>query len=251
MGLSQSRIKRLYAYSTISHLGFILLGLSIHSLESIQAFMFYLIQYSFSNLNAFVILISIGYTYYNYNKKELHTKLDKNVLNYYTDGQSSILEKDNSPIQLISQLKGYFYINPILSLSLTITLFSFAGIPPLIGFFGKMMILSAAIDKGYIFMALIAILTSVIGAVYYLFIIREVYFNNTEYSLKEENTMDYTDVATISNGEHVYFKLNNIVLSNYLSISVSILTLLILLFIFIPNQLLNITSILVLILFNV
>jgi len=61
VGLAQFRIKRLFAYSTISHVGFILLALSINSIESIQAFIFYLMQYSISNLNAFIILISIGY----------------------------------------------------------------------------------------------------------------------------------------------------------------------------------------------
>ena len=66
-------------------------------------------------------------------------------------------------IQLIDQLKGLYYINPVLALSLAITLFSFAGIPPLIGFFGKQMILSAAVDNGYIFMSLVAILTSAIS----------------------------------------------------------------------------------------
>ena len=56
VGLTQSRIKRLYAFSTISHVGFILLGLSIHSIESTQAFIFYLMQYSISNLNAFILI---------------------------------------------------------------------------------------------------------------------------------------------------------------------------------------------------
>jgi NADH-ubiquinone oxidoreductase chain 2 len=69
VGLTQFRIKRLFAYSTISHVGFILLGLSIHSIESVQAFIFYIIQYSISNLNAFILIITIGYTlhthYYN------------------------------------------------------------------------------------------------------------------------------------------------------------------------------------------
>ena len=64
LGLTQFRIKRLYTYSTISHLGFMLLALSINSLESIQAFLFYLMQYSISNVNAFVILISIGFSLY-------------------------------------------------------------------------------------------------------------------------------------------------------------------------------------------
>jgi NADH-ubiquinone oxidoreductase chain 2 len=163
VGLTQFRIKRLLAYSTISHIGFILLALGISSVESTQAFIFYLIQYSISNLNIFLILILIGYSlhYYVSNNKEY----------------KELLEKNYSPIQLISQLKGYYYINPILSLSLIITIFSFAGIPPLIGFFAKQMVLSAALDKGFIFLSLVAIITSVIGAVYYLNIVKEIYFN--------------------------------------------------------------------------
>ena len=94
-------------------------------------------------------LLAIGFSLYCYtsNNKEHEELLDKN----------------NSPIQLISQLKGYFYINPFLALSLAITIFSFVGIPPLVGFFGKQMVLSAALDKGLYFYTLIAILTSVIG----------------------------------------------------------------------------------------
>ena len=66
VGLTQFRIKRLFAYSTISHVGFILLALSIHSIESVQAFIFYIIQYSISNLNAFILIITIGYTLHSY-----------------------------------------------------------------------------------------------------------------------------------------------------------------------------------------
>src|SRR5687768_9329570 len=133
VGLTQSRIKRLYAFSTISHVGFILLALSIQTVESTQAFMFYLMQYSISNLNAFMLIIVMGYY--------VHT------FHYNANpGTNNLQEKNNSPIQLIDQLKGYFNINPVLALSLAITLFSFAGIPPLLGFFGKQMILSAAID---------------------------------------------------------------------------------------------------------
>jgi NADH-ubiquinone oxidoreductase chain 2 len=81
-------------------------------------------------------------------------------------------------------LKGYFYLNPLLSLSLAITIFSFAGIPPLVGFFAKQMVLSAALDNGYIFLSLIAILTSVVGAVYYLNIIKEIFFYSPGHKLK-------------------------------------------------------------------
>jgi NADH-ubiquinone oxidoreductase chain 2 len=172
VGLTQFRIKRLFAYSTISHLGFILLALSINSIESIQAFIFYLIQYSLSNLNAFILLLSIGYSLYYYvNDNKQYGELS---------------DKNNSSIQLISQLKGFFHINPLLSISLAITIFSFVGIPPLIGFFAKQMVLSAALDNGYIFLTLIAILTSVISAVYYLNIIKQVFFDKSEYRVNPE-----------------------------------------------------------------
>lgn len=270
LGLSQSRIKRLYAYSTISHLGFILLGLSIHTVESIQAFMFYLIQYSLSNLNAFILLLTIGYTYYNYQghaNTSSENKFEESGENNINE--SVLKDSNNSPIQLIKQLKGYFNVNPILALSLSITLFSFAGIPPLMGFFGKMMILSAAINKGYVFMSLVAILTSVIGAGYYLFIIKEMYFEKSDYTLSPKllgNNITFTGIINkrifnleardnkinnIKTSFNEKFTYNNVVISNYLSIIISILTLLILLYIFFPNELLNITCILVLILFKI
>ena len=185
LGLVQYRIKRLYAYSTISHIGFILLSLSINTYESVQAFFFYLIQYSFSNLNAFIILIAIGYSLYSY------------IWNDKTVSYRNIKDFNNSPIQLISQLKGYFYINPILSLSLIITLFSFIGVPPLIGFFAKQMILTTALDNGYVFISLLAILTSVISAVYYLIIVKNIFTSESIYSKIENNKFSISSSMTI------------------------------------------------------
>lgn len=225
LGLTQIRIKRLFAYSTISHVGFILLALSINSIESIQAFLFYLIQYSISNLNIFIILISIGYSLYFY------TNSDKDIKN--------LEDKNNSPIQLISQLKGYFYINPILSISLAITIFSFAGIPPLLGFFAKQMVLSAALDSGYIFMALIAILTSVISAVYYLNIVKQVFFYKSDYTINPSVVDTLIHGSIINNNiqkEKLTFKIDNIVLSSYLTITISILTIIITIFMLTPNE---------------
>jgi len=215
----------LFAYSTISHVGFILLALSINSIESIQAFIFYLMQYSISNLNAFIILISIGFSLYFYVND--------------SDEFKQLADKNNSPIQLISQLKGYFYINPVLSLSLAVTIFSFVGIPPLIGFFAKQMVLSAALDGGYVFLALVAILTSVISAVYYLNIIKQVFFDKSEYKVNPELTNMNLHGNIIKNNvliQRLTFNINSIVLSSYLTITISILTLTILLFIFIPQE---------------
>ena len=239
LGLSQVRIKRLFAYSTISHVGFILLALSINSIESIQAFIFYLMQYSISNLNAFVILISIGFSLFYYVNK--------------TDEYKELSEKDNSPIQLISQLKGYFYINPVLALSLTITIFSFVGIPPLIGFFAKQMVLSAALDSGYVFMALVAILTSVISAVYYLNIIKQIFFDQPDYKIDDDTkSMILEGNITKKNMlmEKATFKVDSIKLSSPLTITISILSLVIVLFMFIPGEWLSMANILALILFN-
>ena len=217
LGLSQSRIKRLFAYSTISHLGFILLALSVNSIESNQSFIFYLLQYTASNLNAFIILLAMGYGLFFY--------VSDNV------EYNKLQDKNNSPIQLINQIKGYHFLNPLLALSLAITLFSFVGIPPLVGFFAKQMVLSSALDKGYVFLVLTAILTSVIAAVYYLVIIRKMYFDKHEYIVIKLDK----------------YNIENIVLSNYLTVTISIITLAILFFILMPQEVLNMTNILTLV----
>jgi NADH-ubiquinone oxidoreductase chain 2 len=196
-------------------------------------------QYSLSNLNAFMLLISIGlslYFYINENKEYKELK-----------------DKNNSPIQLISQMKGFFYINPILALSLAITIFSFVGIPPLIGFFAKQMVLSAALDNGYVFLVLVAISTSVISAVYYLNIIKQVFFDKPEYKINPaiENTNIYASITRNNIMiNKLSFKYDSIILSSCLTITISTLTLVILLFIFMPQELLSMANILALIVFN-
>lgn len=240
VGLTQFRIKRLFAYSTISHVGFILLALGISSVESTQAFVFYLTQYSISNLNAFIILIAIGFSLYCYvSENKEHEEL---------------MDKNNSPIQLVNQLKGYFYINPVLALSLSITIFSFVGVPPLVGFFGKQMVLSAALDKGLIFLSLIAILTSVIGAIYYLGIIKEMFFSLPDYRVNPalENLILKGNIIDGNKKtiKKLNFSYNNIAISSPISFVISVITLVILLFLFINNEWLSMGTILVQILFN-
>ena len=259
VGLTQSRIKRLFAFSTISHVGFILLGLSIHTVESTQAFMFYLIQYSISNLNAFILILTIGYSLYCYvdntnSTKNIGKEQDSNEKQQDSnENNGNLTDVNNSPIQLIDQLKGYYFINPVIALSLGLTLFSFAGIPPLIGFFGKQMILSAAIDNGYIFMSLVAILTSVISAVYYLAIIKQIFFDKPDYLVNDE-LKDFNADGLITEKNTIVKKvnvnINNIVISTSLSLSISVITLVITLFIFIPEELLSLANILALIIFN-
>ena len=240
VGLTQFRIKRLLAYSTISHVGFLLLALGISSIESTQAFIFYLTQYTISNVNIFVILIAIGFSLYCYTSDNKE--------------HEELMDKTNSPIQLISQLKGYFFINPVLAISLAITIFSLVGVPPLIGFFGKQMILSSALDKGLIFLSLVAILTSVIGAVYYLSIVKEMFFSKPDYKVNtllenlvlKGNVMD-SNKTVIKN---VSFKYNNIAISSPISFVISTITLVILLFLFMNKEWLSMGTILVQILFN-
>lgn len=226
VGLTQFRIKRLYAYSTISHIGFILLALGISSIESTQAYIFYLTQYTISNLNAFLILVAMGFSLYCYTSENKE--------------HEELIDKNNSPIQLVNQLKGYFYINPVLALSLAITIFSFVGVPPLVGFFGKQMILSAALDKGLVFLSLVAILTSVIGAVYYLSIVKEMFFSKPYYKVNtllenlvlKGNILDQNKAVV----RNVSFKYNNIAISSPIAFVISSITLVILLFIFINRE---------------
>jgi NADH-ubiquinone oxidoreductase chain 2 len=184
-------------------------------------------QYSISNLNAFIILISIGFTLYPYIQNN-------------SNESNNLIDKNNSPIQLINQLKGYFYINPLIALSLSITIYSFVGIPPLIGFFAKQMVLSAALDNGYIFITFIAILTSVISAVYYLIIIKQIFFDKTNYIINPDfqNLRLVSSIVgkTTTELEEVVLNTKNIVLSNTFSIIISVLTLIILLFIFNPQE---------------
>ena len=239
VGLTQFRIKRLLAYSTISHIGFMLLALSISNIESTQALIFYLTQYIISNLNAFIILLAIGYSLYCYTSDNKE--------------HEELLDKTNSPIQLITQLKGYFFINPVLALSLTITIFSFAGIPPLVGFFGKQMVLSAALDQGLYFITLIAILTSVIGGIYYLTIIKEMFFSKSDYKVNTllENFKLKGNVYNNNNSiKSVEYNYKNIVLSSPISFIISILTLTILLFLFMNKEWLSMSTILVQLIFN-
>jgi NADH-ubiquinone oxidoreductase chain 2 len=247
LGLTQFRIKRLYAYSTISHVGFILLALCVQSVESTQAFFFYIIQYSLSNLNAFIILVVIGYTYVSYTKK---SRTNETVVQSYKEFKDKITNL--SPVEYIDQLKGYFYLNPVLAISFSVTLYSFIGIPPLVGFFAKQMILSSALDNGYVFMCLIAILTSVVSAVYYLYIIKHMFFEKSEYTLDNtlSNLIEFQLAkqfgSSYNNTSRSDHNVKSITISSWLTFIISILSLAILLFIFLYHEtyfLINILSV--------
>lgn len=230
VGLSQYRIKRLLAYSTISHVGFLLLALAINTEESIESFLFYLIQYSLTNVNTFLILLAFGYI----------MSISKSyLLSSRATNKQSI---NNTDIQFIDQLKGQFLENPLLGLSLALCLFSMAGIPPLIGFFAKQMVLYSSTHGGYYFLSIIAILVSVISASYYLKIIRVIYFDT-----QDTNTdLVYTDNTVNIRAEPT---ITTPTITNVHSLLISSLTMIIVLFVLQPSILLNSCHILALSLF--
>lgn len=207
LGLSQYRIKRLLAYSTISHVGFILLCLQVNSQESIQTFLFYIVQYSLTNICTFLVVLAF------------QIKLIRN-------------NKEIKDIEIIVELKNQFKNEPILAFSISICLFSIAGIPPLIGFFAKQIVLSSCISKGYYFICFLCVIVSVISAVYYLKIVKVLYF---EVFNKNEDEKEDTKIVNIS-FTHRF--------------SIAILTIIITFFIFMPQILLNTSNILALIIFN-
>jgi NADH-ubiquinone oxidoreductase chain 2 len=143
--------------------------LAIKTEQSTESFLFYLIQYTITNLNTFFILLAFGYI--------INSIIKSNYI--------------NSDLKYIKDLKGQFIAQPMLSLSLAICLFSMAGIPPLIGFFGKQSVLLSAIGSGYYFMAIVAIIVSVISASYYLRIIKDLQSSdNTDNTLNTTNTIN-------------------------------------------------------------
>jgi NADH-ubiquinone oxidoreductase chain 2 len=224
VGLYQTKIKRLLAYSTISHIGFILLALAISTEQSIESMIFYIIQYTITNLNSFLIIIALSYVF--------HDSILINILEKYknkeTNDNRSLYNNENinfSDISFISELKNQFSYNPLLSLGLSISLFSMAGIPPLIGFFSKQFVLSSAIQNGYYFMAIIAILVSVISASYYLKIIRVLH---TE--IDDSNVYKHVDLTKINSESS---------LTNIHSFFISILTSIILFFVIKPSIILS------------
>ena len=240
VGLAQSKIKRLLAYSTISHIGFILLALAINSEQSIESFIFYILQYSITNLNAFLIILALGYLI-----KRRHTaSLQRNSI------ERNI---EDSDISFISEIKGQFLSNPLLSLGLTICLLSMAGTPPLMGFFSKQMVLYSAIQSGYYFMSIIAILVSVISASYYLKIVRTLFTQEvdavTQQEVNQSENISFPSYSDLPKGEGSFAVLEYSVSSVH-SYLISTLSLFILLFILKPSILLNSSQLLSLSLFQ-
>ena len=280
VGLSQVRIKRLLAYSTISHIGFLLLALSVFSKSSIEAFIFYIIQYTITNVDIFLIILAFGYIFkikvIPTEPSNLNNSINNSVNNNINNSLSvstEKLEKNKNIItnlnlldfEYISNLKGIFYKNPLLSISFSICLFSFAGVPPLIGFFAKQQVLYASNSAGFFFLSLVAILVSVISASYYLKIIRIIhtYPNSNNKETSANSSVSYATQAEQGfrseavNNEIVKFN-KEVNIRGYYGLFTSthafligILTLSIVLFIFNPELLYNSISIITNLFFNI
>ena len=145
IAIAQTNIKRMLAYSTIANIGFILIAISLGNQQSYQASMFYTVSYVIMTMAAFGVLL--------------------------------LITLDKKPIELISDLKGLNSQHPWFAFLLLIIMLSLAGIPPFIGFHAKLSIINVLIYKGYIWLAVFVVLMTVIGAYYYLKVIKVIYFD--------------------------------------------------------------------------
>ena len=153
--ITQKVIKRLLAFSSINHIGFMLLGIMSYQFMSEGTLFFYLIIYLITTFGIFAVLLNL-----------------RTVEGEFTK---------------ISQLNGLRFRSNSKSISMLVFFFSLAGIPPFAGFFAKFFILSASITDGFFFLSIVAVLSSVIAAFYYLTIIKNMFFNKSEIELLDDN----------------------------------------------------------------
>jgi NADH-quinone oxidoreductase subunit N len=143
--IGQTNIKRLMAYSSIGHMGFALVGLAAGTAEGVQGVLVYMAIYVSMTLGAFACILA--------------------------------MRRDGRMVEGIADLSGLARTQPTLAFFLAMLLFSLAGIPPLAGFFAKFYVFLAAIKAGLLTLAVIGVVTSVVGAYYYLLIVKVMYFD--------------------------------------------------------------------------
>ena len=142
--IGQTDIKRLLAYSSISHMGFALMGLAAGDERGVSAMLIYMAIYVTMNIGTFAFVLS--------------------------------MQKDGRHVTNISSLHGLAAREPLKALALLVLMFSLAGVPPLVGFFGKYAVLVAAVNAGLNWLAILGVIASVIGAFYYIRIVYFMYF---------------------------------------------------------------------------
>lgn len=149
--IGQRNIKRLMAYSSIAHMGYALMGLAAGTAQGVESMLIYMAIYVTMNVGTFAFILS--------------------------------MEKDGAPVVEIDALSLYSKREPMKALAMLVLLFSLAGVPPLVGFFGKYAVLLAAVDAGLVWLAVLGVIASVIGAFYYLRIVYLMYFGGAESEL--------------------------------------------------------------------
>jgi len=164
--IGQNNLKRLIAYSSISHMGYALAGLTLGTQEGINSSIIYITIYIFMNLAFFSCLF--------------------------------MLKKNDVYYENIEDLSGLSKNHPLLSFCLLIILFSLAGIPPLAGFFAKFYIFMAVIEKSMYYLAIIGLLSTVIAAFYYLRIIKIIYFDPEKLKFDLDNNIGLKISLTVS-----------------------------------------------------
>ncbi len=145
IAIAQVSIKRMLAYSTISHVGFILLGILSGSEQGYSASMFYAITYAFTSMGAFGIILA--------------------------------MDRVGADVQLLTDLRGLFRRNPVYAAVMMLLLVSMAGVPPTVGFYAKLAVLSAVVQADLVWLAVVAVIFSVVGAFYYLRVIKYMFFD--------------------------------------------------------------------------
>jgi NADH-quinone oxidoreductase subunit N len=142
--IGQRDIKRLMAYSSIAHMGYALIGLAVGTAFGVQATLIYMAIYVAMNIGTFAFILS--------------------------------MERNGRPVSDIAGLNQFAKKEPLKALAMLVLLFSLAGVPPMVGFFGKFYVLSAAVEAGMTWLAIAGAIASVIGAFYYLRIVYFMYF---------------------------------------------------------------------------
>jgi len=166
VAIAQSNFKRMLAYSTISHVGFILLGILAGSAAGYAAAMFYTIVYALMSSGAFAVMI--------------------------------LLSRDGVEAENIDDFKGLGRRSPWYALMMLMIMFSLAGVPVFVGFFAKWQVIAAAIDAGFMWLSILAVLTAVIGAFYYLRIVKLMYFDEPETAAPIQAPIDFRAVLTVN-----------------------------------------------------
>jgi NADH-quinone oxidoreductase subunit N len=143
--IAQTNLKRMLAYSTISHIGFVLLGLMSASINGFASALFYISSYVLMSLAGFGIIL--------------------------------LLTRKGFEADKLDDLKGLNQRSPWIAFLMLIVMFSMAGVPPTLGFYAKFAVLQAALQAGFLWIVVFAVLMAVIGAFYYLRIIKLMYFD--------------------------------------------------------------------------